>query len=326
MKAGIAFLSLVLLSLFAARAMAWDSVGHRVSAAVAYEYLSAETRDSLLEILRAHPRFRQDFEAEIPAFIDRDNEAEFQTWLLGQAAYWPDIARGLPEGERESYNRPVWHYTDGAWVRGAATRQGNIYVGIPPFPAIAGTPATEISNEQDASNVVTALDWNSHVLASTDFSMAQRAVALCWVLHLVGDIHQPLHTGSAYSPDLFSGGDQGGNRIATDAGNFHARWDGAVSNNGIVENTRQILTRLSSTQAPVESDWTQWLGESREILQNFAYSDEIRAAIAQADATGRALQPITLDAGYVNQMRQLGQQRIGLAGLRLASWLESALD
>ena len=109
------FLSFVV---FCGPVHAWDSTGHRLSAAVMLAYIDAETRAALLDILSAHPRYRADFLDEIPGFIDRNNEAELAQWLLGQAAYWPDIARGLPDAARRRYNRPTWHYTDGAWVRG----------------------------------------------------------------------------------------------------------------------------------------------------------------------------------------------------------------
>ena len=110
---------------FSPAALAWDSVGHRLTGAVALHFVSPQTREKLLDILRQHPRFEEDFRQAMPAFIDQDNPDQVAHWLLGQAAYWPDIARGLPEPHRQRFNRPTWHYTDGARVRGSATRQGN---------------------------------------------------------------------------------------------------------------------------------------------------------------------------------------------------------
>ncbi len=321
---------LLISTCFAPALLAWDSVGHRVTAAVAYHYLEQDTRDTLLEILREHPRFQQDFVFEIPAFIDRDNETELNSWLLGQAAYWPDIVRGFPANLREQYNRPAWHYTDGAWVRGAALQQGNIYIGLDRFRDIAGTPAFRIRSERDVSNVVTALDLNTRVLADRSLAMTERAIALCWVLHLMADIHQPLHAGSAYSPTLFLNGDQGGNAIPTDERNLHARWDRAVAGAGVGENLRQILAQLNDFVEPAstaaDSDWTLWLSESRQLLDSAVYSSELRSAIGQAEDTNRDLAPVTLDPEYVEQMQTLARQRLGQAGIRMANWFNRELN
>ena len=133
--------------------LAWDSVGHRLTAAVALEYVSPELAAELIEILSRHPRFEEDFLDAIPDFLDQNNEAELNQWLLGQAAYWPDIARGLPDAERARYNRPAWHYTDGAWVRGAATQQGNVYIDLQPFADAQGQPSRSIVDESQVTNV-----------------------------------------------------------------------------------------------------------------------------------------------------------------------------
>ena len=208
---------------------AWDSVGHRLSAAVVVSFLSDEKREALTEILRAHPRFEEDFLNQIPDFVDQNNEMQLQTWVLGQAAYWPDIARGIPSPDRARFNHPTWHYTDGAWIRGAAQTQGNSYVGVSPFDTIQGEAASSIRTERQVHNVVTAIDYNARLLTDSTQDLADRAVALCWILHLMGDIHQPLHTGSLFSQTVLEVGDAGGNRISTNPHrNLHAAWDGAL--------------------------------------------------------------------------------------------------
>ena len=89
--------------------LAWDSVGHRLSAAVALEFMEPDTAAELMRILRAHPRYQQDFIDQIPGYIDRDNEEQMTQWLLGQAAFWPDIARGLPM--RNAHDTTALHGT-----------------------------------------------------------------------------------------------------------------------------------------------------------------------------------------------------------------------
>jgi hypothetical protein len=240
------------------------------------------------------------------------------------------MARGLPSQARQQFNRPRWHYTDGAWVRGAAAFQGNQYINIEPFADIPGEPPNSIGSEADAHNVVTALDYNAGILSDHDANPASRAVALCWVLHLIGDIHQPLHTGSMFSDGVFSDGDLGGNRVPIGDSNLHAEWDGALREIGITNSLPAILQQLSGFSSPriqgVESDWTAWMSESRQILTSQVYTEEMKQAVAAADASGAdELDKMELDANYRNQMQRQSRIRLGLAGLRLAIFFENEL-
>lgn len=319
----------LLLTLVAPSVMAWDSVGHRISAAVALEFVSPELRTELIEILSAHPRYQEDFLDSIPRFVDRNDEAQLSRWLLGQAAYWPDIARGLPDRDRERYNRPSWHYTDGAWVRGSAAFQGNVYIDMESFADIPGVPSADIREENQVINVSTAIDYNTRILANPNANPAERAVALCWVLHLMGDIHQPLHAGAMFSAELFERGDRGGNAIPVDDSNLHSRWDRALTEGGLEAELAEIMQLLTGFSRPqvegVESDWDQWLNESRMTLLNLVYSPAIRAAIRSAEASGTELETLSLDEAYVSSMQQVARQRLGLAGLRLAIYFTNEL-
>ena len=310
------------LLIFGAPVLAWDSVGHRVSAAVAAAYLEPGVRERLVAILREHPRFTEDFMARVPGFVDTGDALEFDIWLLGQAAFWPDIARGLPRAGRARYHRGNWHYIDGTWIRDAASVQGNVYVGIDPFPDIEGPAGAAIRTEADVSNVVLALDYNMRLLADPATAAGQRAVALCWVLHLVGDIHQPLHTGSLFSARLFASGDAGGNGIDTGDGNLHAVWDRALREQGIqgsVSAASEWLQSPDLREIEAETlDWTAWMRESRALLTSVVYPEAVEREILAAERTGRDMREIELSANYLAEMRRLAEQRLGLAGLRIA--------
>src|ERR1700733_8864378 len=71
-------------------------------------------------------------------------------------------------------------------------------------------------------------------LAAADTDAGERAIALCWVEHLVGDIHQPLHAGEAFT-EKHPTGDLGGNALAvnTPSGvyNLHSVWDELLGTN-----------------------------------------------------------------------------------------------
>src|SRR5207253_3232651 len=64
-------------------------------------------------------------------------------------------------------------------------------------------------------------------LADSSAADTTRAVALAWVVHLVGDIHQPLHSSSRVTPaEPLPKGDEGGNTFHLDDNrNLHAYWD-----------------------------------------------------------------------------------------------------
>ncbi len=301
--------------------MAWDSVGHRASAQVAVSFLEPGVRERLVAILAAHPRFQEDFLDDVPGFIDTSNQLAYESWLLGQAAFWPDIARGLPRGERERYHRGNWHYIDGAWVRGQAMAQGNSYVGIDPMPDVPGMEAA-IRSEADVDNIVLGLDYNMALLTDSATDPASHAVALCWVLHLAGDIHQPLHTGSLFSARLFDDGDAGGNGVDTSEGNLHAVWDRALRERGVLAGVSDIVDWLQGIdRSVIESaplDWTLWMKESRELVTTVVYPDTVSGEILAAEREGRDFGEITLSAGYLAEMREISRQRLGLAALRMA--------
>jgi len=329
MKKFCAILIFLCCALLQGPVLAWDAVGHRLSAAIALNFISADKQQLLLEILQQHPRYQIDFVDAMPAFVAEGTADEQLEWLLGQAAFWPDMARNFPRAEATRYNRPSWHYLDGAWVRGKASLQGNVYIGIQPFADIRGEPASSIRTDAQVTNVMTALDYNTRVLADSGRSGADRAVALCWVLHLIGDIQQPLHAGSMFSATLFKEGDRGGNEVQTDEGNLHARWDRALSNLGVQENLKRILSEQSNDSVRqikgMQSDWSEWLAESRHLLTTAVYSDDLKSAITTAERNGQSLSSQRLNAYYVSTMRHIADQQLANAGFQIAVWVENEL-
>lgn len=75
--------------------------------------------------------------------------------------------------------------------------------------------------------IAQALELCTKVLAGKSQPDSDRAIAVCWIAHLVADAHQPCHAGSLYALDLFPDGDRGANSIKTkQSKNMHALWDG----------------------------------------------------------------------------------------------------
>src|SRR5262249_42169966 len=131
--------------------------------------------------------------------------------LFRRASEWADVVRNPDPPARHAYHHPAWHFRDFFWRPGPSGP-----VDLPNMPA-------------NPENVVERLEHFTTLLADAKHPASARAVALAWVLHLVGDIHQPLHCGSrvtARQPE----GDQGGNlfRLGPRTDNLHAYWDTAL--------------------------------------------------------------------------------------------------
>ncbi|MEX0617339.1 MAG: S1/P1 nuclease [Pseudohongiellaceae bacterium] len=324
-------LVLASLLLCCTRVFAWDGVGHRLSVEVAIRFMSPSSLGELQEILQHHPRFEEDFLDRMPVSVRAAGPERRITWLLGQAAFWPDLARGLPDAEADRYNRPAWHYIDGAWVRGGLldeNLQGNVYINTERLPNVSGEPAASIQSERDADNIVTALDFNTRVLLDQSADDGDRAIALCWLLHLAGDIHQPLHAGSLYSATVFADGDRGGNAIPTSDGPLHARWDRALSGAPMTQTLALLMDEADALQARVSREtlsWETWLEESREILQTDVYEGDVRRNVLNAERVRGRVAVTELDSAYLARMQSIALRRISLAGLRMATWIDRNL-
>src|SRR5438874_1419688 len=81
---------LVVLAGFVGQARAWHQGGHMITALVAYERLDDAERKKLVEILKKHPRFKEDFKSEMPDGLTDDEEGR---WLFCRASIWPDLVR-----------------------------------------------------------------------------------------------------------------------------------------------------------------------------------------------------------------------------------------
>ncbi|MDX1490155.1 MAG: S1/P1 nuclease [Pseudohongiellaceae bacterium] len=306
-------------------AWSWDATGHRLSAYVAWEFLDEDLRSQAITILQAHPRYQQDFLDAMPVSALVGDEAAQARWLFGQAAIWPDLIRNNEIPENLQYSRPDWHWIDGRWVRNGI-EQGNVYVGLVNLSDIDGERRAQIEAETDARNIMTAIDWNLSVLSSRLSTRAEKAVALSWMLHLIGDIHQPLHAGALVSRERFPDGDRGGNGIPTAGGNLHAIWDQALRSQPFDDTLSRLIA--ASRQTPLSTvilESELWLSESRSLLQNTVYNEEIKAAVLRSERKNQRLRNLSLDEDYNSRMRAVAEDRLSSAALRIAAQLRSSL-
>jgi hypothetical protein len=319
----------IVAGLLTSSAVAWDANGHRLTAYVAWEFMSAASKEKALTILRSHPRFDTDFVPAMPDNIRTADIGQQDRWLFGQAAIWPDIARGFTGADSRRFDHPEWHWIDGAWVRDEATRQGNLYVNTDAFSDINGIAAERVQRRSQAENVVTAIDLAVHEMRNAQ-GLSDQALALSWFLHLTGDIHQPLHTGALVSARLFAQGDRGGNdirvRSGTSASTLHAVWDSALRGPSLESSLQALLNIAGDTAADeqlIEYAPTRWLQESRDHLLSSVYPDVVISDVLRSENTGNQLGTIALSEAYQEQMRMIAAQRIAEAGVRIAHTLEN---
>jgi len=122
---------------------------------------------------------------------------------LDQIASWPDAMRA------DNPDTGPWHYVDIPLYALNYNQQRDCHV--------------DQHNERvpELTCVVVQLPRFVRILADTARPDAEREVALKWVVHLVGDIHQPLHTEDDH--------DRGGNNVRMDwyghPANLHWIWD-----------------------------------------------------------------------------------------------------
>jgi hypothetical protein len=159
--------------------------------------------------------------------------------------------------------------------------------------------------------MVEALKWFSTVIADKNAPIMMRRLALHYVAHLVGDMHQPLHAGRAR--------DQGGIDISVSyrgqTTNLHFFWD-----TNLVEmeigNEEEIAKRLTANLTEKErlkwqaGDPKQWTDESLMLVRSHAYN------------TGSSVE---LSDDYVEKARPIVRTRLAQAGIRLAWLLNTAL-
>ena len=282
-------------------ALAWTRPGHMVSAAIAYDELKARDPTALaqiLEILAHHPD-----PGPFEVAGGRATGEERDRRLFLQMARWPDDIRGGPQ------DHPTWHYAQRPVVDRNAP---------PPV-----TPADRLDGD-----AIEALALNIRVAGNPNAPAADRAVALCWVMHVLGDIHQPLHAAQQFSA-RFPKGDRGGGLqhvIDPQTGlpiSLHWFWDDSVNRLGEADaasaRARGLETRLprkafAELATPVAADQVPaWQAESYALAGPVVYEGLVAGASA---AEAKPLSP-----QYVAKATQAAERRLTLAGYRLADLL-----
>jgi hypothetical protein len=326
MKLTQAVLALAL-AVAAAPALAWDDVGHMTVAAIAYDRLTPAARGRAAALLKLNPQY-QDWRAVAmgededrvaflmaaawPDFIKRSGGFDDD----GEVPKGPDAARNTGYGDKLMHK--YWHYVD-----------------LPFSPD--GTPlaATRTPNAQ------TQIAIFSQTLRMSAADAALRSYDLVWLLHLVGDVHQPLHATSRFD-HAHPNGDAGGNQVricGAGCGPLHAYWDNLLepavghieatcrAQNLLPTDARcsalKVAAALANARAAAppgrrlvaDADEAHWIAESFALAKTQVYSAPV----------GVGKGPYNLDGGYEHAARRTAEMRVALAGARLANLLNQAL-
>jgi S1/P1 Nuclease len=236
---------------------------------------------------------RPDVKAKIDEILGNDPKSRTDYFT---AANWADRVRlARPE------TRP-WHYVDMLYD--------------PRSPE--ATPALP-----DPPHVLSQLAAMSEELGRVDDPEA-KADALCFVLHFIGDIHQPLHCITRVTPDFPAPkGDKGGNlfKISSHYRELHRLWDDSVnlmlqdSAEDLAVEIMQKHTRDNLARAIAVKEPESWARASFAIAVEHGY----KPFEDGADGLPRP------SSGYLRRARDIGQRQAALGGYRLADWLTRLL-
>lgn len=163
-----------------------------------------------------------------------------------------------------------------------------------------------------------AVAYANYLLIEPSTPPLQKAVSLRVLLHVVADLHQPLHTASEVSSQ-YPEGDKGGNLFSLAANpvapNLHSYWDrgGGLlvftprpSEAQIKALAEKFLEHYQCSLSNVSEPFV-WAKESYQLARNNAYDSSLHTRIS---------------AVYQQQVQKISEQRLVLAGCRLAALLE----
>jgi hypothetical protein len=300
---------------------AWNGTGHEIIARIAWQNLTPTAKANLIAIMKSHPDYDDAF--KLPADA-AGADHDLYAFLL--SATWPDMVRS-PGTVRSKYNRPVWHYADIPFI------VGDLPAGTP----TPEQPSAHWDSHTEPKNAIEAFQKNVADLENAKLPAQERAVAISWIEHLVGDIHQPLHAVSLFSTS-YPTGDRGGNSIIVTANssvtNLHSLWDGMLGNQqstAIIDyQADRLMKRFPQKEfatALTHKEFADWAAESFEAAKKVVYLDgHLEGVPSDVQRQNRNAPVPEVPAGYISNAMSTAEQRAALAGYRLAQVLNTALD
>jgi hypothetical protein len=300
-------LSLGLILAVAAPAPAWFDKGHMVVAQLAWKKLNDRQRSQIISVLKKHPHYEEFLTAKRPDGISEDE------WVFLRAATWADW---VGAHHSEEFGHGPWHY-----------------INLPFVPPGSHIDAGNYQPKGGEENILRALCCSIRKIETgTD---TEKAIYLCWLLHLVGDIHQPLHCTQLVS-EQFPMGDQGGNlalirtRCEKEPIKLHIFWDSLMGTTltaeAIAQTTREVESVLKDKAATIgpevekNTTFDSWALESFELARKAVYlNGELK--LGRVNGEGHATEAPEAPADYDANAKQAAKMQVAKAGVRLAGQL-----
>ncbi len=273
----------------------------------------------------AYPKLRPSLRAKLDRLIAL--HPDYPTWIAGIApARRGLVAFMLASTWADAIKRDGRHGNDGNRPNGPAASRNEGYGdelqhrywhfidlpfsvdGTSPEPTPTPNAATQIAAFRAA-------------LGAPNVSDALKSYDLVWLIHLVGDVHQPLHCIARFDR-AHPTGDQGGNLVPLCAlpckDQLHGFWDTVL---GTALDPASAVADAARLPAPDPHaarvrDEAEWVRHSFELAKARVYADP---------PIGPGPGPFTLDATYVAESRRLARLQAALAAARLANLLDEAL-
>jgi hypothetical protein len=307
---GASAAALLAAGLAAAPAAAWNDRGHMVVAAAAWQHLTVPTRNKLGRLLSHNPNYAGWIAGVAPsdrarvAFIRAATWPDFIKSAHGYVNDAPDARADRNIGYADCLQHRYWHFKD--------------------LPFSPDNTPTEQPAEPNAQS---RIEDFAAALADPGVGDEIKSYDLTWLIHLVGDVHQPLHATQRFvASDTFNGGhgDRGGNDVSIcfsanchTGSPLHSFWDGALGNDSGVASVAAFAAQLPLPPAAQANNLAvaTWFPESFELAKAEVYKPPIGTDLRH---------PFVLTAGYRSDTAKTAIAQVSLAGARLAGLIEAA--
>lgn len=258
---------------------AWGRQGHRLVAQLATERLTPVARDNVVWLL-GHETL-----ADVSSWADEQNQGTYQTF------YWHFL--NIP-ADATSYDRD----------RDCLLQ-----------PTVAAGSFAD--KWRDCA--VERIAYNQERLADAALDRADRAIALKWLVHLIGDLHQPFHAlgvergGNGVLVSVFGSENCGNDPERPQPCNLHGVWDSMLIAHRNLDDAAYLKTLNEKIRG------NKW--DARPI----GTPDDW--AMQSHDLGNAALVPQhgTIDEAYYRAQISVIDERMSLGGLRLAAYLNRSL-
>ena len=305
-------LTIMALACLTSHAAAWDDLGHMMVAAIAYDQLTPEVQQKVMTLLKLNPKYST-WVTNVP-----QNDRPRIAFL--RASRWPDDIKVDP-----AYSKDGKHDGNRPSGRKAARNIGytdKLQHKYWHFINLPFSPDNTALVDPPTPNAKTQMALFRKTMKSTTSSSYLKSYDLVWLIHLVADVHQPLHATSRFDK-AHKKGDDGGNGVMVCSHpcqtqeKLHAFWDDilgvSIDTTTAIEKAKQLPT--PDPQLASLSDEGIWIQESFSAARTNVYVSPIEVGVG----------PYVVTDSYKAAAQELAAQRIALAGARLANLLNDAL-